>query len=54
MRFVLFAPNIHTGGGLILLKELLKAPPEVEKGILWIDERAKGLVSALRRIRSNG
>jgi len=39
MRLVLFAPNIHTGGGLVLLRAVLKAD-ELPPLVLFVDARA--------------
>lgn len=42
MKLNVFAPNIHTGGGLILLKCLLEDWPHESDSIIWIDVRARG------------
>lgn len=41
MRLVLFAPNVHTGGGLTLLEALLRAAPNVADLRLILDDRAR-------------
>lgn len=41
MRLVLFAPNVHTGGGLTLLQALLRAQPNAVELRLILDERAR-------------
>lgn len=38
---VIYAPNIHTGGGFILLKEIIAAWPETKPTILFLDERVR-------------
>lgn len=40
-RQLLYAPNVHTGGGLILLKSLLSSWPRDRRLVAWLDERAK-------------
>lgn len=40
-RFLLYAPNIHTGGGFVLLQALLDAWPQKQKLVAWLDERAR-------------
>lgn len=40
-RVLLFAPNVHTGGGLVLLKSLLAAWPEGQVLLAWLDARAR-------------
>lgn len=40
-RLLLFAPNVHTGGGLVLLKSLLAAWPEDRPLLAWLDGRAQ-------------
>lgn len=40
-RLLLYAPNVHTGGGAILLKELLDAWPAQVPLVAWLDERAR-------------
>ena len=44
-RLLLFAPNVHTGGGLVLLKSLLAAWPEGQVLLAWLDDRARGGLS---------
>ena len=39
---VLYAPNVHTGGGLILLKGLMASVKSSEELILFLDVRAYG------------
>jgi len=41
MGLVLFAPNVHTGGGLTLLHALLRTPPRTGGLGLILDERAR-------------
>jgi len=38
---VLYAPNVHTGGGLVLLQELLDAWPPQAALQAWLDTRAR-------------
>ena len=40
-RLLLYAPNVHTGGGLVLLKALLEAWPNDLAFIAWLDARAR-------------
>jgi len=40
-KFILYAPNIHTGGGLILLKEFLASWPSEENLIAFLDQRVE-------------
>ena len=40
----LFAPNVHVGGGLVLLREALAQWPEGWQGEAWLDERARALL----------
>jgi len=40
-RLMLFAPNVHTGGGLVLLKSLLAAWPAARPLRAWLDARAR-------------
>ena len=40
-RLLLFAPNVHTGGGLVLLKSLLAAWPTGRPLRAWLDARAR-------------
>lgn len=44
-RFILYAPNVHVGGGFILLKQLLGALLSNDNCILWLDERAKKVLN---------
>ncbi len=45
-KFVLYAPNVHTGGGLVLLRALLKAwPGEAGDLTIFLDARAQGNLS---------
>ncbi|MEJ6002174.1 glycosyltransferase [Paucibacter soli] len=37
---LLYAPNVHTGGGLVLLQELLDAWPVEAALVAWLDRRA--------------
>lgn len=39
-RLLLYAPNVHTGGGLVLLQSLLAAWPPDEPLTAWLDARA--------------
>lgn len=39
-RLLLYAPNVHTGGGAVLLQALLDAWPEDQRLHAWFDERA--------------
>lgn len=41
---VLYAPNVHTGGGLVLLQELLDAWPPQARLLAWLDRRAQRLL----------
>lgn len=43
-RFLVYAPNVHTGGGLTLLNDLLRAIGPHEYCIFWLDLRAKAHV----------
>ncbi|MGM9516493.1 glycosyltransferase [Roseateles sp. DB2] len=40
-RLLLYAPNVHTGGGLVLLKSLLAAWPADRPLRAWLDARAR-------------
>lgn len=40
-RLLLYAPNVHTGGGLVLLKALLAAWPAHPPLVAWLDDRAR-------------
>jgi glycosyltransferase involved in cell wall biosynthesis len=39
-KFVLYAPNVHTGGGFVLLRALLMAWPNISPLTLFLDRRA--------------
>jgi glycosyltransferase involved in cell wall biosynthesis len=41
---ILYAPNVHTGGGLVLLQELLDAWPAQAALRAWLDCRARALL----------
>lgn len=41
-RFLLYAPNVHTGGGAVLLQSLLDVWPHDLGLIAWLDARAEG------------
>lgn len=43
-RIILFAPGVHTGGGLTLLRALLRAWPTQLSLFAWLDYRAQALV----------
>lgn len=47
-RVILYAPNSHVGGGLILLKSLLKSWPEHVPCRGYFDSRASGLLALAR------
>lgn len=40
-RFVLYAPNVHTGGGFVLLQSLLKSWPATLPLTVFLDARAR-------------
>lgn len=40
-RLLLYAPNVHTGGGFVLLKALLESWPSTQPLFAWLDERAR-------------
>lgn len=40
-EFILFAPNVHTGGGLLLLSQLLEAGVPQAPALAFLDERAR-------------
>jgi len=40
-RLLLYAPNVHTGGGFVLLQALLAAWPAGRPLVAWLDERAR-------------
>ena len=44
-RLLLYAPNVHTGGGLVLLRALLLAWPGDEPLVAWLDERARDRIA---------
>jgi glycosyltransferase involved in cell wall biosynthesis len=44
-RLILYAPNIHIGGGLILLQALLSSWPATRQLIAFLDERASGVLT---------
>lgn len=44
-RLLLYAPNVHTGGGLVLLNALLSAWPAGQPFIAWLDKRAQTLLA---------
>lgn len=43
-RILLYAPNVHTGGGFVLLQDLLAAWPADKQLVAWLDARAKDRV----------
>lgn len=40
-RLLLYAPNVHTGGGFVLLKALLEEWPTHKPLVAWLDDRAR-------------
>lgn len=40
-RILLYAPNVHTGGGLVLLNALLASWPTDQTLVAWLDARAR-------------
>lgn len=40
-RLLLYAPNVHTGGGFVLLQALLAAWPGDQPLVAWLDDRAR-------------
>lgn len=42
---VVYAPNVHTGGGLVLLQNLLAAWPDEGRRTAFLDARAKALLT---------
>lgn len=40
-RLLLYAPNVHTGGGFVLLQALLAAWPAERPLVAWLDARAR-------------
>ena len=49
---ILYAPNIHTGGGHVLLRALVEVWPTGKKHIAFLDERAKGSFSLPSHVRA--
>lgn len=43
-RLLFYAPNVHVGGGFVLLKALLHELLDKNNCYLWLDVRAKGLL----------
>lgn len=43
---VLYAPNVHTGGGVVLLRGLLAAWPAADRGTAFLDARARPSLKA--------
>lgn len=41
-RLLLYAPNVHAGGGAVLLRSLLDAWPVGTQLVAWLDVRARG------------
>ncbi|MDI9332847.1 MAG: glycosyltransferase [Cytophagales bacterium] len=41
-RLLFYAPNVHTGGGFVLLQALLASWPKDTSFIAWLDVRAQG------------
>ena len=39
-RLFFYAPNVHVGGGFVLLKSLLECLPDDANAIFWLDSRA--------------
>ncbi|MCV2423103.1 glycosyltransferase [Paucibacter sp. DJ2R-2] len=48
---ILYAPNIHTGGGHVLLRALVEVWPAGKGHIAFLDERAKGSFSLPSHVR---
>jgi glycosyltransferase involved in cell wall biosynthesis len=46
-EIIFYAPNIHTGGGLVLMKELLEAFPKETTFLSILDERARVEIETL-------
>ena len=44
-RLVLYAPNVHMGGGVVLLKAMLAAWPSNKLLVAFLDMRAHGIIS---------
>lgn len=40
-RLLMYAPNVHTGGGLVLLRDMLHAWPANRPLVAWLDARAR-------------
>lgn len=40
-KFILYAPNVHTGGGFVLLQDFLDAWPQERCLVAWLDFRVK-------------
>ena len=40
-RLLLYAPNLHTGGGLVLLNSIIQAWPSGVQMVAWLDARAQ-------------
>lgn len=40
-RLLLYAPNVHTGGGFVLLKSILRSWPKDSSLVAWLDFRAR-------------
>lgn len=43
-RLLLYAPNVHTGGGLVLLQSLLNSWPQNLSIVAWLDIRAQDIL----------
>lgn len=52
-RLILYAPNVHTGGGLVLLQALLDAWPDDEPLLAWLDARARPVLKCPSTARLN-
>ena len=48
-RLILYAPNVHTGGGAVLLQSLLDAWPNEWPLVAWLDSRARSFI----RLKAN-
>lgn len=44
-RLLLYAPNVHTGGGVVLLKALLADWPDGVTMFAWLDSRARAKIT---------
>lgn len=44
-RIIFYAPNVHTGGGLVLLREMLAAWPADRSLVAYLDARARAALS---------